>query len=86
MRRYHELTGASHAAVEAYPALEPAKILLMTDEPDEVRALSTRVEEASLRQDVLDLGSCLVLGLPSTRAEEASLRQDGLDLGRAGSR
>jgi len=35
VRRYYELTGASHAAVESYPALEPAKILLMTDEPDE---------------------------------------------------
>ncbi|KAH8086041.1 phosphatase [Aureococcus anophagefferens] len=39
VRRYGELTGATHAHVDAYPSdLEPAKMLLMTDDPDAVLA------------------------------------------------
>mmetsp|Transcript_27107 Transcript_27107/g.81292 ORF Transcript_27107/g.81292 Transcript_27107/m.81292 type:complete len:310 (+) Transcript_27107:205-1134(+) len=56
VRRYHELTGASHAAVESYPALEPAKILLMTDEPDEVLA-AVRAAQASGELPA-DLATC----------------------------
>ena len=40
VRRYHELTGASHTTVEEYPLTEsPAKMLLMTDDPDGVLAV-----------------------------------------------
>ena len=47
VRRYRELTGATHAHVEAYPLhLEPAKLLLMTDDPDAVLA-AVRAAQAS---------------------------------------
>ena len=40
VRRYHELTGASHTTVDEYPLTEsPAKMLLMTDDPDGVLAV-----------------------------------------------
>ena len=40
VRRYHELTGASHTTVDEYPLTEsPAKMLLMTDDPDGVLAI-----------------------------------------------
>ena len=40
VRRYHELTGASHTTVDDYPLTEsPAKMLLMTDDPDGVLAV-----------------------------------------------
>ena len=61
VRRYHELTGASHTTVDEYPLTEsPAKMLLMTDDPDGV--LST-VREAQT-SGALPSGLASIRGSP----------------------
>ena len=61
VRRYHELTGASHTTVDEYPLAEsPAKMLLMTDDPDGV--LST-VREAQA-SGALPSGLASIRGSP----------------------
>ena len=61
VRRYHELKGASHTTVDEYPLTEsPAKMLLMTDDPDGV--LST-VREAQT-SGALPSGLASIRGSP----------------------
>lgn len=75
VRRYHELTGASHTTIDEYPLTEsPAKMLLMTDDPDGVLAV-VREAQAS---GALTSGLASIRGSPPFFVE---LLATGVDKG-----